>query len=511
MTVFRRDQAALGDQRAQGTEVADLPAPPADQPGPEPARGRIARFGRRHALFGAVLLAATAVRVLAMLGFRGPMLYPDSTSYVRDTVRLAPGVIRPSGYPLLLKLLEPFHSLVLVVGLQHLMGLAIGIVGYALLIRVGLPAWGATLAMVPVLLSAYAIQIEHFVLTDTLFALLVMIALAVMMWWPDPPLWACALVGLLLAAASLVRSQGVPLLIVFAACLLIRFAGWRTIAGVLVLCAVFVIPVAGYAAWFDSARGTFQLTTSDGAFLYGGVTRFADCAEIKPPPVQRPLCVNVPVSERKWPAYYIWSNASALHALPGGVFGKRADRLGTSFALHAIEAQPLAALRAMWGSVWLGFLPPPSPHSPTIVQRVLAKAYHGYMFPAAQPPPQSAYAIRFFSAYDPSAPSMRIVQPYAGWVRGYQRYVVLPPPLLGVITLVGLGGLIVAWRRIGGPALLPWLTGTVLLVTPSAIVEFDPRYLVCTIPPLCVAAALGIQQIAGLVRRFLAGRRQLAV
>jgi hypothetical protein len=77
-----------------------------------------------------------------------------------------------------------------------------------------------------------------------------------------------------------------------------------------------------------------------------------------------------------------------------------------------------------------------------------------------------------------------------------------------VITLVGLGGLIVAWRRIGGPALLPWLTGTVLLVTPSAIVQFDPRYLVCTIPPLCVAAAMGVQQFAALVKRFLGGRRQ---
>ncbi len=53
---------------------------------------------------------------------------------------------------------------------------AIGVAGYALLRRVGLPSWGATLAMVPVLLSAYAIQIEHFVLSDTLFAFLVMIA-----------------------------------------------------------------------------------------------------------------------------------------------------------------------------------------------------------------------------------------------------------------------------------------------------------------------------------------------
>lgn len=91
------------------------------------------------------------------------------------------------------------------------MGLAIGVAGYALLRRLGLPGWGATIAMVPVLLSAYAIQIEHFLLSDTLFALLVMIAIVLMMWWPDPPVWACGLAGLLLAAAVLARSEGVRL------------------------------------------------------------------------------------------------------------------------------------------------------------------------------------------------------------------------------------------------------------------------------------------------------------
>lgn len=52
--------------------------------------------------------------------------------------------------------------------------------------------WGATLAIVPVLLSAYAVQLQHFVLSDTLFAFLVMLAVALMMWLPDPPVWSCA-------------------------------------------------------------------------------------------------------------------------------------------------------------------------------------------------------------------------------------------------------------------------------------------------------------------------------
>jgi hypothetical protein len=451
-------------------------------------------------------VAAAAVRVIVMLGFRGPLLYPDSTGYIADAVRLAPGRIRPSGYPFMLWLLEPFRSLAVVVGVQHAMGLGIGVAGYALLRRVGLPGWGATVAMAPVLLSAAAIQIEHFPLSDTLFAFLVMIAVVLMMWWPDPPVWACGLAGLLLAAAALARSEGVPLLIVFLACLLVRFAGWRTVASVLVMCVTFAIPVAGYAAWFDSAYGTFQLTASDGAFLYGGVTPFADCAKMKPPPAERSLCLNVPVSQRQYPAFYIWSRTSPLHALPGGKLGKRAGRLATSFALRAIRAQPLDYLRVAGRSFWESFRPQPSTNGGTRLQRAWARAQKGYMFPAAPPKLPPTYVVRDFSRYDPAGPGLRVIRPYAGWVRAYQRHIAVPGPLLGVIMLTGLGGMIVAWRRVGGRGLLPWLTGLVLLVTPAAIVEFDPRYLVCAIPPLCMAAAIGVQQIASLAARSRAGR-----
>lgn len=484
---------------------------PADRPDMQAAGGWVARFARRHALFGAVLLAAAAARVIAMLGFRGAFLYPDSAGYVSAALRMQPGLIRPSGYPAMLWLLQPFHSLAAVVGLQHAMGLGIGVVGYALLRRAGLPGWGATLAMVPVLLSAYALQIEHFLLSDTLFAFLVMIAVAAMMWWwPDPPVWTCALAGLLLAAATLVRSQGIPLLIVFLACLLVRFAGWRTIAGALVMCVAFAIPVAGYAAWFDRAHGSFELTASNGAFLYAAVIPFADCAKIQPPAAERRLCLNVPVSRRNYPAIYVWSS-SPIRAVPGGEFGKLAGSLGTDFAQRAIRAQPLDYLRAVWLAFWESFLPHRDTNSTATLPRISAQLQKDYMFPAVPPALPPPYADHYYYAYDPAGPNLRVVEPYAGWIRVYQRYVVVSGPLLGVITLTGLAGLIVAWRRFGGLALLPWLTGFCLLAVPAAVAEFDPRDIVCTIPPLCMAAAVGAQEIVGLATRFRAGRRESAL
>lgn len=488
----------------EGDPVPSQPTEPTDQPGRGPFRRRVARFAGRHAPLGAVLLVAAAIRVIVLLGFRGALVTPDSADYAATAVRMAPGLIRPSGYPAMLWLLLPLHSQAVVVGVQHAMGLAIGITGYALLRRAGLPGWGAALAMVPVLLSAYAIQIEHFLLSDTLFALLVMLAVAALMWWPDPPLWACGLTGLLLAAATLVRSQGLPLLVIFLVPVLIRRAGWRTIAGTLIMITAFAIPLAGYAGWFDSAHGEVQLTSADGAFFYGAVAPFAQCAKIKPPHDERLLCVKVPVNDRNFSQTYIWGG-SPLRTLPGGEFGRLADRLGTDFALRAVRTQPLDYLHAVALSFWESFLPHEDAHARGQLQRVSSRLQDDYRFPARTPRPP-AYAERWFQAYDPASPNLKVIQPYARWVRGYQRFIVVSGPLLGVITLIGLGGLIAAWRRIGGPALLPWLTGIALLLAPAAIANFDPRYLVCAVPPLCVAAAIGVQQIIGLASRFRAGR-----
>jgi hypothetical protein len=503
VNLARRVRLASGSLATPGAVVIGDIAAPADQPGQERVPGKVARFARRHAVFGGVLLVGAAVRVIAMLGFRGPLRTPDSTRYLRDAVHLAPGTVRPSGYSLLLWILEPLHSLMAVVGLQYAMGLGIGVMGYALLRRKGLPGWGAWLAMVPVLWSASAVQLEHFLLSDTLFAFLVMIAVTLMMWSPNPPLWVSAVAGLLLGAAALVRSEGTPVLIVFVIFVVARFAGWQVIARILVMCAAFAVPVTGYSAWFDQVYGKFELTSSTGAFLYGGVSTFADCAKIHPPAAERRLCLEVPVSQRKWGDYYIWRGP--FPTIPGGPFGQRADSLGRSFALRAIEAQPLDYLRAAAGAFWEDFLPAPGLHSASAVQRNRALHQDQYLFPAVPPKLPSAQNARDFTAYDPAGAGLRIVQPYAGWLRAYQRYIFVPGPLLGVIVLAGLGGLIAAWRRFGGTA-LPWLVGLCLLLVPAAIVESYPRYLVGDIPPLCVAAALGIQQIAAAAKRPRTGR-----
>jgi hypothetical protein len=491
--------------------------PSAVQPGREQLSARAARFARRHACFAVLLLAATAVRAIVMLGYPGPLLYPDSAPYVWTAVHLSPDQLNPSGYPMMLWLVSHVHgvldinALTLVVIIQHAMGLCVGLLGYALLRRKGLPGWAATLAMVPVLLSAYAMQIEHFVLSDTLFGFLVMVAVVVMMWWPEPPLWAYAVAGVLLAVAAVVRAQGVAVLIIFLAFLLIRFTRWRTLASLAVFCVAFALPTAEYAAWFDSWHGTYAITTSNGEFLYAEVTTFANCAIIHPPANERKMCLNVPVADRNtYAAYYLWTwKANPLRNVQGGNAANAANSAGLDFGLRAIRAQPLAYLRAVGQNFEESFLLHGGyhfelgmfvghPHAYTVAWAG-AQSEMDYMFPARAPLWPLKYDLGFFDSYDGSPPNESIVHPYSGWIQTYQRYVVLSGPLLGVIALIGLVGVVLGWRRRGGDALLPWLVGIGLLLAPAAIL-FDVRFIICAVAPLCVAAAIGAQQVVTRLR-----------
>ena len=108
-------------------------------------------------------------RLVAMIGFQPAVLFRlDTYDYLWGAVHVAPNVVNPSGYSLFLWLLRPFHSIVLVVALQHLLGLGIATLVYALVRRYGLPDWGATLAAAPVLFDPAQILVEQFVMADLL-------------------------------------------------------------------------------------------------------------------------------------------------------------------------------------------------------------------------------------------------------------------------------------------------------------------------------------------------------
>ena len=201
-------------------------------------------------------------RVVAALGFSPAPLITDSFSYMAAADHLTPlNQIRPAGYPLLLWVLKPFHSLLLVTTLQHLMGLGLAAVVYGVLRTRGLPAWGATLAAAPTLFDSREIWQESYILPDTLFTLVLVVAVAILIVAPKPTIWQAAVVGVLVSWASVIRGNGAPVFVVILAFLLVRRVGWRVITACVT---AFAVPLLGYMLLFFSEYGQFDITNSTG-------------------------------------------------------------------------------------------------------------------------------------------------------------------------------------------------------------------------------------------------------
>ena len=165
-----------------------------------------------------------------------------------DVIGLHPDVTRPAGYAVFLKILEPLHSFAVVTILQHLMGLAVGVMVYALARhRFGVRPWIAALAAVPVLYDGFQIQLEHLIVSDVLFEFLLVLATTLLLWDAKPSWQRCTLIGLILGVSATVRSQGLPFLALFAVYIIIRRIGWRALAGTVVAC---LVPVLLYCSWF---------------------------------------------------------------------------------------------------------------------------------------------------------------------------------------------------------------------------------------------------------------------
>jgi hypothetical protein len=481
----------LAEVTGATSEAAPPPDPaPSDEGAAErlQARQRLAGLTRRHGLFGLALAGALALRIVVMLGYPPIIWFHDSYAYLESAVSHHTSAVRPSGYPFFLMLLEPLHSFVLVALLQHLMGLATGVAIYALLRRRGLAGWIATLAALPVLYDAYELQLEQMLMTDTLFMLVLTLAVVILCWQDKIGPIAAAVAGLLLAYATVVRSAGELLIAGVLLCVLVRWPGWRSLAA---LVAGVVIPLAGYGAIYDAQHGSFGITSSSYVFLYGRVQTFANCAVIKPPASLRPLCDPRPPADRPIATEYIWDpNPLYNLAHDKNIFTPRLNKLAKQFDERAIEAQPLTYLRVVARDTWRSFF-----WTRTLVYDGKTDIY--YVF--TKPPPYIASYRPWHDlhVYQPGLGQTRAVEPYADFLIGYQRYVYLRGALLGLILLLGLAGVLARWRRWGGQALLPWLVAVMLLVLPVATSGFSYRYELAVVPFACLAAGLAVAQLKG--------------
>ncbi|MUN36569.1 hypothetical protein [Actinomadura litoris] len=474
--------------------------------------GLAGRSAVAHLPFACVLAVAVWIRVVAVKGYPAPMWFGDSPGYLRAAIDLRPGETRPSGYPLTLWLIKPFHSFTVMVSVQHAIGVLTGVLVYVLVWRAARAAWPlgpdgdagrwawrryvpgliAAPLTLPVLLPVHQVALEHMLMSDSLFTFLLLAAVTAALWRRRLTWWLGALAGFFAAWAALTRSAGLPLVAVILVAMLLRRAGWRACAATVV---AFSLPVMGYMAWFHAEYGQYGLAKASGVWLYGRTADFADCRVIKPRPELAVMCPKNS-DPRMSPAFAaMWTRDSAFRDIPGWITGPTGNELASEFAMDAIKAQPGDYARVVVRDTFRSFewerKPYPTPWT-----------WLQYEFPEGEAWAEKQAVIA--ARYDPGGGEPRVVEPWAGRMRGYQDRMAMPGTFLGILLL---GGLVAAlphvrsggrWRVLGPVrhwgtgALLPWGTSLALLVIPAATADFDYRYVLPAVPFACVAFGLAL-------------------
>jgi hypothetical protein len=272
----------------------------------------------------------------------------DSARYLRLPVttftRLFGDPGAPAGYPAFLKVLHwVTHALAFTIGVQHLIGIATGLLLYAAMRRVGGPRWLGLVPAAAVLLNGDNLFVEHALIAETLWTGLLAFAMYAAMRSLDAPgsrAWLAG-AGALLGLSAIVRGASLLLPVLLAIWALFAFAGTRrqkALMGATALGAAAVV-VGGYAIVASSVGPYVGLGEMSGWQLYQRVTPFAKCSAFKPPAGTSYLCDPRPPSQRLGGAFYLFNAGSPAAQQPIGP--DQAGHAG-AFARAAIIHEPFA-------------------------------------------------------------------------------------------------------------------------------------------------------------------------
>jgi hypothetical protein len=481
---------------------------------------------RRHWLIAVLLLAGLALRALSLAAYQPGLLYIDSLKYLFGAW---PGN-DPLGYNVILKVLLAGGNLDTVTVIQHLVGLAMAGVLYLLLLRRGTPRWLAALAVAPVLLDAYQVQIEQTIMPDVWFEALIVAGLALLLWRPEPGPWLIAAGGLALGASAPIAQVGQILIVPAVVYLLIVEPGWRRkLLRAVVLCAAFAVPIAGFSLREYVVAHQFSLAPAAGSTIYGRLAESADCAALKLPRYEQAVCPPRALAIRLGPDGLVHDATSPDHtyvAPPGRTHG---EVIG-DFEHRVITQQPLRVVGGVLGDATRLFeLHRVTSTGDTPISRwQFQTSYPEYGDSIYLSPDHTIMlGLHFASSGGPvqvrALPAgmggrVTVSRPLAAFLRGYQLHGGYTPGLLlALATLAGLAGAVIALasalaRAFGRGFLAPrqrQLALACLLIFGSAVAvllasdlfEFSWRYQLPALVTLPPAGALGLALLGSMLRR----------
>jgi hypothetical protein len=452
---------------------------------------------RGHQPFLVALALAVLVRVAVVVAFPPGFVFSDGPTYLALVDDLQPLADRAVGYGFLLDALDAVsRSVWLVTAVQHVLGLLTGVVLYALLRRRSVPSQLATLATLPVLFDAMQLSLEHSVLSDVLFDLLVVAGVAALAWYRSPRMPNAALAGLLLGAAVCVRVVGQPLVVVAVVFCLWAASTWRArLATALVVVVGFAVPVSAYTAWYHAQHDVWAMSESGGRALYMRTTGFVDCTRFSVPAYERPLCPAEPLGSRLDPTEYGWHTPDGTHGLqpPPGVSLDEAMR---DFAERAIWAQPGAYARIVARDLMLNFTVPR-------IDRYEYDTASKWRLQTYEEFEQTGWTRPAYLAH--GGYLLEAEQPLAGWLGWYGFTVYAWGPLLFLLTLLSVVGLFAPSRWSRGDdgvsrdrsvLFLVLATAAGLLAVPAVTAQFVWRYQLPFLVLVPAAAVLAVVRLS---------------
>jgi hypothetical protein len=446
-----------------------------------------------------VLGIALVTRIVLVLSYRPAILaFSDSAPYLGMAGEwgLFTDPARPIGYPLFLRAAHAISADVdFTIALQHLLGIATGLILYAAVRRLRAPVWVAVIAAAAVLLPLDPVSLEHTLASEPLFTFVFVCFLYAAIRGLDEhrpfagPLgtdhaW-IAVAGGLLGLSAWVRGVAMPLIPFFAIWALLAVpGGWRARIGRAVAAGVPAVAVVlAYFAWNESQTGTFGLHQTSGWGIYSRVAQFADCSQFTPPEGTEQLCETTPTDRRPGPDFYSWIDGSPARALFGPPPAGN-DQLG-EFGWAVVKSQPLEYAATVGGDFLRFLFPAINDFRPYAVAD-----YEVLDIQRRDPPIEEDIRTNHLNPYyDFEAPVE--VGGAAKALADLQEVVRLHPLLLFEALLLALFGV---WRA-RGP--LRWgivlLAGAaVLVLAVSAASNYNARYAIPVGGPLLAAGALGL-------------------
>lgn len=297
-----------------------------------------------------LLAAAAGVRLWLIVSYRPAFLgYADSSQYtLAALLNIFRDPQRPAGYPFFLRLVHHLSDkLTFVIALQHLAGIATGLLYYKAVRRTGAPPWLGLLPAAVVFFGGTGLILEHSLLSDPLFCLLQALALyATVRALYEPPIRWSVLAGAAIGCSFWVRTTGISIAVLVPVVLLCAAAGGiaQRLRRALTVALIVAAMVGLYVGSQDYLTGYLGYERSSAWDLYGRVATFVDCSAFTPPNGTRFLCPSQPLGHRESQGYYQEAPAApAAKAFgPPWVAPSSANAVLERFSVAAIEHEPFA-------------------------------------------------------------------------------------------------------------------------------------------------------------------------